>query len=51
MAKQRALWFDKAEHNLLARVKQKHAAYADLEISDIAHLELKTRLLEVLKSL
>ncbi|MBI2101653.1 hypothetical protein HYT53_03495 [Candidatus Woesearchaeota archaeon] len=51
MTKRKALWIDKTEESLLAKIKQKSPTYADLETVDIAHLELKTRLIEVLKSL
>lgn len=49
MRKREVLWLDKAEKNLLAKIKAVSPQYADLEVSDIAHLELKTRLTEVLR--
>ncbi len=51
MQERQQIWLDKAERNLLAQIKQKHPAYADLKVSDIAHLELKNRLVEVVKGM
>lgn len=49
MTSRQQIWLDKAERNLLAKIKAVSPQYADLEVSDIAHLELKNRLTEVLR--
>ncbi len=51
MPRQPFVYLDRAERNLLAKIKEKDPSYANLEVADIAHLELKTRLLEVLRNL
>lgn len=49
MARQNPIYLDKIERKFLAQMKAINPAYADLEIDQIAHLELKTRLQEVLR--
>ena len=39
---------DKVERMYLEKIKKKNPAYADLELYQIAHLELKNRLQELL---
>lgn len=50
MAKKPYVYLDKVEKKFLAQIKAVSPQYADLGIEQIAHLELKTRLIEVLKS-
>lgn len=43
------MYFDKAERKFLQKIKENVPEYAHLEIKDIAHLELKNRLMQIVR--